>query len=317
MIDPCCLMNRQAAGAHFVRSFLFGKVADAFDCLPTRVYRLMLLNKSFRLCNDEYCPILVDAPPAVGGIDVQQAKARMATQPSVLIVDADNFCNLTCPSCRTRNDMNRRIKNTADAVASHMAGLDLAKIDEISCALYGEMLASRSNIELIRSLELKRHSHVTFTLRTNGTLVRTPQFEDLLAYVGTLDVVVSVDGATKTTFEKLRRGASFDAVMKNLVRLGDYRGSGRIRQLQFTMVVQEDNFREIPDVVELAATIGADVVRCDRYQMQTQGPEEYKRSDVYLEHHPSHAEFIGVYGRLCAKNVVRPTVVWNPDPAQA
>lgn len=314
VIDPCCLMDKHKLGAYFVRSFLFDDVNEAFDCLPMRVYKLMILNRSFYMCNVHYCSILKAAQRQSVEIDIEQAKRHMTVRPNVILLDSDNYCNLTCPSCRDHNEMNQRIKNTAEAVAKLMSGLNLSNITEISCALYGEMLASNDNINMIKNMNLKKYPHLIFILRTNGTLIHTKQFDDLLSYVDKLDVIISIDGATKQTFEKLRRGAIFEVVLNNLKRLAELRKSERIHFLQITTVVQKDNLEEIEDIIHIAKDANADVIRLDRYQLQTQGLEEYKECDVHNISHPNHDKFIYLYQKLKDRNLEPPKIVWNPEP---
>jgi MoaA/NifB/PqqE/SkfB family radical SAM enzyme len=189
-------------------------------------------------------------------------------------------------------------------------------VTEIACALYGEMLASRSNVEMIRNLKLKHWPGIRFQLRTNGTLLHTPAFTEVMDSVGPLDVVLSMDGASKATFERLRRGADFGRVLDNLKILARLREAGRIKFFQVTTVVQQDNFRELQAVLDLAREARADLVRFDRYQLQTQGLEEYERCDVQRRDHPDHAAFLEISRKIQSRPAGTPVVLWNPAPPE-
>jgi MoaA/NifB/PqqE/SkfB family radical SAM enzyme len=76
---------------------------------------------------------------------------------------------------------------------------------------------------------------------------------------------VSLDGASAETYETVRRGAEFDRVVENVSRLaGMRRGTGPDILVQ--AVIMPANVHELPDIVRLAADMGASVVvlkNCD------------------------------------------------------
>jgi MoaA/NifB/PqqE/SkfB family radical SAM enzyme len=57
---------------------------------------------------------------------------------------------------------------------------------------------------------------------TNATLLRESAGQAILD-TGLDSLVVSIDGATRSTYERIRRGASFDAVLRNIERFNALR----------------------------------------------------------------------------------------------
>ena len=60
----------------------------------------------------------------------------------------------------------------------------------------------------------------------------------------------------------------------------------------------------------------ADLVRFDRYQLQTQGLEEYERCDVQRRDHPDHAAFLEISRKIQSRPAGTPVVLWNPAPPE-
>ena len=100
--------------------------------------------------------------------------------------------------------------------------------------------------------------HVT----TNGTLLTSEGRAAALARCAR-SIEVSVDGATRATYERIRAGASFEALLANLERLRRARlalPEPDRGALTLCMVLMASNVHELPAYVELAARLGADGV---------------------------------------------------------
>ena len=79
----------------------------------------------------------------------------------------------------------------------------------------------------------------------------------IIEVLARLDVVfVSIDGVTKVTYEKVRRGGNFDLLMDGLWNL-----SGKQANITLSFTIQKDNYEEIPGLVDLAKAIGARQIR--------------------------------------------------------
>jgi MoaA/NifB/PqqE/SkfB family radical SAM enzyme len=111
-----------------------------------------------------------------------------------------------------------------------------------------------------RFFDMVRHAAargIAVSLNTNLTLL-TERRARACATCGLAAIHVSIDGATAATYERIRVGASFNKVLRNLRRLAaavaaapDPRPSLRI-----VTVLMRDNLAELPDIVRLAADAG-------------------------------------------------------------
>ena len=70
------------------------------------------------------------------------------------------------------------------------------------------------------------------------------------------EVHVSIDGATKETFEAIRHGSRFEIVARNAKLLNDYAKQVGKHRTRMWSVIQETNYHELDDLVRLAAELG-------------------------------------------------------------
>jgi len=77
-----------------------------------------------------------------------------------------------------------------------------------------------------------------------------------------LDIKISFDGVTKATFERIRKNANYDVVVKNidnLLRLREQEQSKGTVTLQMTLF--NFNYQELPDLIRFAKDRGIDRVK--------------------------------------------------------
>ncbi len=117
---------------------------------------------------------------------------------------------------------------------------------------------------------------------------------------------VSIDAARSDTYAIVRRGGTFERLLRNLAFIRSLRESGEIAWLEFSMVVQAQNFREMPEFVQLGRQFSADGVS---FQMIRQrdifSHAEYEKAFIGSPAHPDYAKFIEV---LKAPELSRPGV---------
>lgn len=174
-----------------------------------------------------------------------------------LQVEVTGACNLRCQMClvRYRPPLDRR---TASFPTERFVELldELPDLEQVTLQGLGEPLLHPGLVDMVRAAKA-RGLRVGFN--TNGTILTEDKANALLD-AGVDWLHVSVDGATAETFERIRDGARFDKVIRNLRRLVELRrrrGVG-IPTIQLNAVLMRSNLHELPDLVRLAADIGVD-----------------------------------------------------------
>lgn len=190
----------------------------------------------------------------------------VAALPVKVTLQTTDACNLNCPHCQIPAIAKNR--HMPWEVAQRVVDELFPTLVELHPTNLGEPFAWPPFERLCG--EMARHG-VVLDLTTNGTLLDGRRLEFVLPILR--DLKVSFDGAKASTFERLRRGASFEAVCANVRAasraLEAERRRGIVVALQMT--IMRSNFRELPDLVRLAADLGAQRVKA--YHLFSLGPE--------------------------------------------
>ncbi|MGE5390787.1 MAG: radical SAM/SPASM domain-containing protein [Deltaproteobacteria bacterium] len=99
-------------------------------------------------------------------------------------------------------------------------------------------------VKLLKNAGIKK-----VTLTTNAQLL-TSDFSSRLILSGLDDIMISIDGATRETFERIRRGLSFEKVVNNtleLIRIRDSLDSPMT--IRIRMVILHENQHEVDDFI--------------------------------------------------------------------
>jgi len=175
-------------------------------------------------------------------------------------------CNLSCRHCRGFSEVE---------LSTERARKLIAEIAELKPGWVivegGEPLLRQDLFDL---LELMRQKQLEVHLITNGMLLNS-QIIAALKQLG-VRVMISIDGATQATYEAIRHGASFERVIQAARYCVK---EGLLEAINFTLLKR--NYTEIPEIFELAASIGAGKLTfiglkpCQEYTEELLSPQEY------------------------------------------
>jgi len=182
----------------------------------------------------------------------------LISYPFSLIVDPANGCPLHCPSCvHTSND---NAKNFIWPAGFLTENLFRAFLDEygpygfdLYFANYGEPLLNRLTprfIQMARRFALPTYSSTSLSLKTINY--------DELVLSGLPFLILSIDGATSTTYLQYRRNGNFASVIDNIEKLvaAKTRLNSYTPVLHWQFLMFEHNVHEVEEVKLLAAALG-------------------------------------------------------------
>ncbi len=112
-----------------------------------------------------------------------------------------------------------------------------------------QVFLSKNYKKLLYGGSDKRNSVI---IMTNGTLFTKREWEKLEEKYEHIGFMVSVDAATKETYEKVRCGGNFDNLMKNMDFLSELRKENKVSSVKVIMIVQKANYMEIPCFIKWA-----------------------------------------------------------------
>jgi MoaA/NifB/PqqE/SkfB family radical SAM enzyme len=181
----------------------------------------------------------------------------LSRSPQSIQIECTTRCNLKCTMC----EISYWTETGGDLQAANLRKMieHLPKLKRVDLTGIGEALMNRSFFAV---LNLLKSRGVYVTLNDNFTLM-TEQVSRRIVELGVDQMFLSLDGATKETYEQIRVGANFDKVIANarrLIRIKREMGNKR-PELKINTVVCATNYHELPAIVELAHDLGVGMVQ--------------------------------------------------------
>lgn len=268
--------------------------------------RSTILDGSYKLCSETQCPKLAGLKN--GTVDPGMTlktpenikKVVENTRPMMVNFCFDRSCNLACPSCRI--DFINVHGKERQAVEDKMKQVDEELYDQVEM-LYlsgtADPFFSNSYRKFLVNLDPKRYVKLHHIhLHTNGNLW-TEQFWSKLHKIHHLvkGAEISMDAATKKTYDIVRKGGDWDKLMENLKFIVTIPS---IHMFSFSMVVSDDNYKEMYMFYELLKGIFDKYAPGRKWTLfynkltdwQTFTPEVLKSKQVFLPDHPLYGDFL-------------------------
>lgn len=232
--------------------------SSVWDSPLARIIRLSVINNTYTFCSRETCGKLTGNKDQTALLERRDPTAP--DHPLNLNFASDYACNLHCPSCRkniySKNDENSELELIACIDDLTEAGW-LDNAHRLFVGGGGEVFLSQNYKRVLYEAGVKRKSVV---IMTNGTLFTSKEWEKLEGKYEDISFMVSVDAATKETYEKVRCGGQFERLMENMRFLSMLRKENKVNNVKVIMIVQKANYMEIPDFIKWAKGMGFDKV---------------------------------------------------------
>ncbi|HMK37309.1 MAG TPA: radical SAM protein [Desulfomonilaceae bacterium] len=184
------------------------------------------------------------------------SELRKARRWRLLQVESALSCNLRCVMCPWK-EVRERTHNRAvmerdvwEAVRPHLP--DVVSVDFTGG---GEPLLQPRLAQMVA--EAKSAGCETGIL-TNALLLN-PNIADELISSGLDWLCVSIDGADKETYERIREGSNFERICDNLAQISRLR-RGAVPKTMINFVMMPANVHQLEDIVRLAGRLGVDQV---------------------------------------------------------
>jgi len=231
-----------------------------------------------------------------GLVEREQGRRSPITRamPTFMAMNMDTQCNLRCIMCIRRKYSHEALNalqydfNTYKRVAYET--FPYARWVQLATA--GEPLMAGNLREQLRII--KNYS-VKLDLITNGTLLNNDNLiKEILQIPGCIHI--SIDAATKETYESIRIGAKFEQVIENIRRFNRIREELHAMHksiLCFSVVLMKRNIEELPKLIETAKELRVESVDCSHVAIFDEGIKD--ESLVY------HKELANYYFRVAQK----------------
>ena len=269
--------------------------------------RKSVTDGSFKYCSKTNCPslstLLNTGRPNGPIVNKNDFIESDSVSPRIVKFLFDTACNLACPSCRV--DF---IKNQPEIYIRSKEILDDIKVsygktlEEIQLSGLGDPFYSEAFFEFLKSVnKVDYPSLQKIHLHTNGMLWNEKNWLTIQnAHQFIKGAEISIDAATKDTYEKIRKGGNWDILVRNLKYINQI---PTLDYLCVSFVVQKSNYKEMVDFYYLIKGIFNNFSEkwdndfkftINYYKILDWGHlgNEYSEKQVWDPNHPEYSEFL-------------------------
>ncbi|MBM2832866.1 MAG: Radical domain protein [Candidatus Brocadiaceae bacterium] len=283
-------------------------VAEVWNGIKAQEIRRSILDGSFKYCNQSRCPFLHTVSKPVERLeDVTEEELKTVVEKQLTILpygpreincSYDKSCNLSCPSCRTEIIIDKKNHKEILKIQRilHDEALKDARLLYITGS--GDPFGSPFFRKWLQSMKREDMPNLEgIHLHTNAQLLTPKRWETIAKDIQPLvkSAEISIDAASAETYTMNRRGGSFERLLENLEFVSTLRKHGPLQRVGISMVVQENNFREMPDFINLGKRFHVDTVYFSKLvDWGTFQKEEYVKRAVHLTSHPKHFALVNL-----------------------
>jgi len=297
-ISFCCpdWISENNIGNVFKESF-----EDIWNSKTAQTIRASILDGSFKFCKPENCSKIISGKIYNHWLSedlkrvIKNKAVLLDYGPELLALHYDYSCNLHCNSCRSKilvlseKETKERIQFQNSLLQSEY----FRNVKQITVTGGGEVFASKVFLDLLKKINKNRFPDLKINLRTNGQLL-TPKNWDLIksSHYAIQLINISIDAAKPETYHKLRRGGDFYKLLKNLEYVQKIKKEFDLK-VKLNFVVQDENYQEMKDFVELGKRYEADIVAFTKIQnFGTYTQKDFKRHTIHSPSHPEHKNLL-------------------------
>jgi len=267
-------------------------------------------------CDEEYCPgcinyndslklseenktkpriSLSEAPVRwISKEEMQQAYDSMGNVPLNISLAYDKRCNHACPSCRNGiYTPDEQYKCNLKQITRNIAPY-LNSVKSITTNGIGELFVSHEILDMLSKLKPERDDFSIFT-ETNGVLFKDNW--DKLKHLSPYHFTVSVtpNSFHRETYRYLAGKDNLGKFEESMAFISELKQKGDINHIRMIMVIQDSNFRQIPEFIQQCIDYDAnDIVLRPIFKWFGLQENEWLYKNILNPCHPYHREYLEI-----------------------
>lgn len=231
---------------------------------------------------------------------------HLDTSPKFITLTCDESCNLSCPTCRSScraldKGKAEKLYERLNTVVRPM----LKDCELLGGLASGDLFASYAATKFYKTLTHGEFPKLKLYILTNLQLLTAKKWDEMSNLKDMpIRLGVSIDAASKQTYEVNRRGASWERLLENLRLIQKMRHNKEIliEFMCFHFVVQKNNYLQMMDFVKLGEKYGADTVEFQRLgNWGMFSEDEYLDRDVFNAQNSYYKEARGILSGLVSE----------------
>jgi organic radical activating enzyme len=292
-------------------------IANIWNSDLANKIRESMLDGSYSYCIESRCPKLTGLKEGKSEGFMEKNEFLKVKEkydhpvPKSVKFNFDQSCNLQCPTCRLEkinyeDEKRDRTELILESIETHLA----ENLEHIECTGSGDPFFSRTFRKWMMDFNPSIYPNLkSIHLHTNGTLWNESNWTrmgKISKFVKSAEI--SVDAATKETYEIVRLGGKWEDVQTNLRYIANIPS---IEYLTLSFVVQDTNYEEMEMFYKMTEDIFDDtpinwMVFFNRIvNWGTFSEGVFKLKDVGNPEHPNYNDMVKIYKKLPVTNKVR------------
>ncbi len=280
------------AGYYLLGNLRDNTMSEVYNSEAAKRFRQTLIEGTYDYCNEENCPYMANNILESQLVEIE----KIPEYPEIVSLAYDRRCNYHCTCCISRCD--DKMDPVVQEKVEREIRAALPYVKTFSANGLGEFFVSDSMMELVSEWKPEEIEGAKFELETNGSLLNEKNWKKV-ENIGDADLSVTL---TVHSFEEAAYQYLSGTKMKisqmeeNLRFVKKLREEGKIDFLEIAMVMQERNFRTLPDFIDRCLNeFGADKVRVRRFLPEKAMDENIEWFfDIRNPLHPYHQEYLEV-----------------------
>jgi MoaA/NifB/PqqE/SkfB family radical SAM enzyme len=288
-----------------------GKLNEVYNGDTLKKIQESVLDGSYTYCDKQLCPYISELMynNTVGSVFHSKSDKNLHkilygnNGPLRINLAFDRSCNLSCPSCRISLIMaNGEKLDLIDKTMDEVVEVFGKNIDCFYISGTADPFASKTFRNFLLNFDETKFPKLNVIhIHTNAILLDEEMWDKLKnvkKFIKTMDI--SIDAATKETYNIVRRGGDWDILQKNIKFIATI---DTIRKKTFSFVVQDTNYTEMFDYYKMImglphATPGYEVLFTKILNWGTFNEGEYKLKQIWNEEHPEFKMFLTELGKI-------------------
>jgi len=222
-------------------------------------------------------------------------KPHIQGRPWAMSVEPSGLCNLQCPECPVgAGVLTRKGGMLEPGLLSKM--LDEAGPELMTLNLYfqGEPMLNRKINKLITAASER---NIFSSMSTNGHFL-SPENCDKLIEAGLSELIISLDGISRQSYSRYRKGGNLDKVLQGIESMVKRRKELNKHKPLITVqfIVFEHNEQEIPELKKLCRQLGV-----ERLQLKSAQFYDFGNNEVKPPKNPHYSRYVEKDGQPVLK----------------
>lgn len=274
-----------------------GTMEEIYHSTEAELVREYHANKDYSNCNPNACPFVANHTVDKNSIQIDEVPKL----PPALYLAYENVCNYHCVMCGIHTCMKHaeaeERERKLDKIDAELSKV-LPYVKKISANGLGELFVSRHILKLLSEWKpIADPSECFVELETNGSMFNEKNWSRI-SNLGQyhLSVSITVLSFNEDIYQELSGTTlPISNLIDNLHFVKSLREKEIINRINYTIVYQEKNFREIPEFIKRCfEEFAADYISLRPVDVWGEDDMNCWLRDVRNEYHPHHKEFLEV-----------------------